>query len=105
MKHFSIRDIRPEGAYLLPEYFGDGKVTRGGVYVFKPGENSHPEARHTHDVTEVFIIVQGSGVLPIDGVAYPVKTGDVWLVEPGEDHHLTSSQDDPMVAVWYKMDR
>jgi mannose-6-phosphate isomerase-like protein (cupin superfamily) len=40
-------------------------------------------------------------VIPIDGTEYPVETGDVVVVEAGEDHHTRSSEEDPLVAVWY----
>ncbi|MBN2394601.1 MAG: cupin domain-containing protein [Anaerolineae bacterium] len=79
-------------------------MARGGVYIFKPGEIAHPEPRHVHDTEEVFIFVQGQGVLPIDGIEYPVKTGDVVVVDAGEDHHLRSSVDDPLVSAWYVME-
>ena len=105
MKKMTIADLKPAGSRLLPEYLGDSAITGGGIYVFKPGETAHPEATHFHDVHEVFIFIQGSGVIPVDGVEHPVKTGDVVVVEPGEDHHTRSSVDDPLVAAWYVMDK
>ena len=105
MKKFSVLDIKADGSRLLPNLLGESKITGGGVYLFKPGETAHPEEHHAHDVDEVFIIVQGSGVLPIDGVEHPIKTGDVVIVAAGEDHHTRSSVDDPLVAAWYLMDR
>jgi mannose-6-phosphate isomerase-like protein (cupin superfamily) len=89
---------------LLPGQLGDAKIAGGGVYVFKPGETAHPEARHVHDAAEVFIFVQGQGVIPVDGVDHPVRTGDVVIVEAGEDHHTRSSVEDPLVAAWYLME-
>ena len=77
---------------------GGKAIHHGGVYVFQPGETAHPEPRHVHDSDEVFIFIQGKGVIPIDGVEYPVKTGDVVIVRAGEDHHTRSSTDDPLVA-------
>ena len=105
MRQLTISDLSPDVSRLMPDVLGDAKVTGGGVYVFKPGETAHPEPVHVHDVDEVFIFVQGTGVLPIDGVDYPVKAGDVVIVEAGEDHHTRSSVDDPLVAAWYLMDR
>lgn len=105
MRQLSISDLNPDGVHLLPDVLGDAKITGGGVYVFKPGETAHPEPRHVHDVDEVFIFVQGRGVLPIDGVDCPVKAGDVVIVRAGEDHHTRGSVDDPLVAAWYLMDR
>ena len=105
MKKMTLHDLTYTDSRLLPGNLGDKRVAHGGLYIFKPGEIAHPEPRHVHDVEEVFIFVQGRGVLPIDGVEYPVKTGDVVIVEAGEDHHTRSSQDDPLVAAWYVMEK
>jgi mannose-6-phosphate isomerase-like protein (cupin superfamily) len=103
MKKLTLSDLKYTDARLLPEALGDKTIDHGGVYVFKPGETAHPEARHVHDTEEIFIFIQGKGVIPIDGVDYPVQTGDVVIVEAGEDHHTRSSEDDPLVAAWYIM--
>ena len=105
MKRMRITDIAPDTNFLFPDILGGAKIANGGVYVFKPGETAHPEAVHVHEVDEVFLFVQGKGVLPIDGVDYPVETGDVVIVEAGEDHHTRSSEEDPLVAAWWLMDR
>ena len=103
MKRLTIADLNPNESVLMPNLLGDKRITGGGLYVFKPGETAHPEPRHVHDVVEVFIFCQGKGVLPIDGFDHPVQTGDVIIVEAGEDHHTRSSVDDPLVAAWYLM--
>jgi len=105
MKRYRIEDLRPSDIALLPAVLGEAKVASGGVYVFEPGETAHPEPRHVHDVDEVFVFIQGAGVIPIDGVDHSVKTGDVVVVEAGEDHHTRSSEDSPLVAAWWVMDR
>ena len=105
MKRLTVRDIQAGGGYLLPDLLGEARISGGGVYVFSPGETAHPEPRHVHDVDEVFIFLQGSGVLPIDGVDHPIQAGDVVVVAAGEDHHTRSSVDAPLVAAWYVMDR
>ncbi len=105
MKHLRLSDARPDGSRLLPDLLGTAGIAHGGVHVFKPGETAHPEPRHVHDVDEVFVFLQGKGVLPIDGVDYPVQAGDVVIVEAGEDHHTRSSVAEPLVAAWYVMDR
>ena len=101
----TLSELEFSDSRLLPEALGDKRITGGGLYVFKPGETAHPEPRHVHDVDEVFLIIQGRGVLPIDGVDYPIKTGDVVIVEAGEDHHTRSSEDDPLVTAWYLMEK
>jgi mannose-6-phosphate isomerase-like protein (cupin superfamily) len=103
MKIFKLSDVNYNDTRLLPDLLGNKIISHGGVYVFKPGETAHPEARHVHDTDEVFIFIQGKGVILIDGVDYPVQTGDVVIVEAGKDHHTRSSEDDPLVAAWYVM--
>ena len=104
MKRTTVSELDGTESRLMPSLLGNRRVTGGGVYCFRPGETAHPEPRHVHDVCEVFIFLQGRGVLPVDGVDHPVKTGDVVIVEPGEDHHTRSSQDDPLVAAWFLME-
>ncbi len=105
MKRFRITDITATSSTLLPDLLGDAIIDHGGVYVFEPGETAHPEEVHVHEVPEVFVFVQGKGILPVDGVEHLVETGDVVIVEAGEDHHLRSTDDDPLVAAWWLMDR
>ena len=105
MKRMTLSDLTCSDTRLLPEHLGERKVAGGGVYVFEPGETAHPEARHVHDTEEVFIFIQGRGGLPVDGKEYPVNAGEVVIIEPGEDHHLRASHDDPLVTVWYLMER
>ena len=105
MMRLTVHEFTIAGGTILPDILGEARISSGGVYVFKPGETAHPEAVHVHDVEEVFIFLQGCGVLPIDGKDHPVKAGDVVIVEAGEDHHTRSSVEDPLVAAWYLMDR
>lgn len=103
MKRMRVEDLAPSDSRLMPADLGDSTISHGGIYVFEPGETAHPEAVHVHDTAEVFVFIQGQGVIPIDGVDYPVKTGDVVIVEAGEDHHTRSSVDDPLVSAWWVM--
>jgi mannose-6-phosphate isomerase-like protein (cupin superfamily) len=105
MIQLTVHDLNTKGRQILLNMLGEAKITGGGIYVFKPGETAHPEPRHVHDVDEVFIFLQGSGVIPIDGTDYPVKAGAVVVVAAGEDHHTRSSIEDPLVAAWYLTDR
>ena len=101
MKRLRISDLRPSESHLMPDLFGGRGVDHGGIHVFQPGEIAHPEPIHIHDSEEVFVILQGQGIIPIDGVEHAVRTGDVVIVDPGEDHHTRSSMDDPLVTAWY----
>src|SRR5262245_57602671 len=101
MKKLSVADLTARGngpvvATAVPGYL----IARGGLSPYEAGQRSHPEGEHTHTVPELFCILQGSGLVEIDGAHTPFEAGDVLLVEPGEDHHLISQGDVPLVSVW-----
>lgn len=100
----TIDKLKYSETRILTEYFGSMSLTECGVKKFKPGERAHDEA-HTHNVNEVLIFIQGKGEVPIDGTVYPLKTGDVVIVEAGEDHRTQSSIEDPLVVAWFFMER
>jgi mannose-6-phosphate isomerase-like protein (cupin superfamily) len=100
----TIDKLKCSETRILAEYFGSMPMTECGMKRFKPGEKAH-ETAHTHHVNEVLIFLQGKGEVPIDGKVYPLKTGDVVIIEPGEDHRTQSSVEDPLVCAWFLMER
>ena len=101
MKRFDVSELVGGGAGPVVAAMAPGyQVERGGITRYEVGERSHPEGRHTHTVPEVFVIMQGSGVIEIDGSAQAFEAGDVFVVEPGEDHHLVSYGDVPLLSAW-----
>jgi len=54
------------------------------------GEHTH------HDDEELYLIIEGVGVMRIDGVDEPVGPGDICLTRPGHSHSLTNSDAGPM---------
>ena len=78
------------------------QIYTGGLAFAKPGERSHTNDgpggmdRHVHEDCEAFLIIQGRGSIEIDRASYPIKTGDLIVVEPGEDHHLVADRQDPL---------
>lgn len=92
--------------HVLGDLLAGEYLCAGGLAFAKPGERSHtndgPEGRdyHVHADREAFIILQGNGVMEVNGAEHPVAAGDVVIIEPGEDHHLRSSDTDPIVTLW-----
>ncbi len=86
-----------EGAYLC----------QGGMGFKAPSARTHsndgPGGRDCHvhdDDCEAFVILQGKAMMELNGVMHPMVTGDVFIVEPGEDHHLISDPADPCINLW-----
>jgi mannose-6-phosphate isomerase-like protein (cupin superfamily) len=107
MKRYRLSDLsglaesHAMGSILPGEY-----LCAGGLAFTKPGERSHthdgPDGRdyHVHPDCEAFVILQGTGMVEIDGSKHPLVMGDIVVAEPGEDHHLISSESDPLVTLW-----
>ncbi len=99
----TIAQLKFSETRILAEYFGTMPLTECGVKKFIPAEK--PQQGHTHNVNEVLIFLQGKGEVTVDSKVYPVNTGDVIILKPGEDHKTLSSDGDPLVAAWFCMER
>ncbi len=54
-------------------------------------------ARHYHRETEeIYFILEGSGLMEIEGVIRPVGPGDAILIPPGARHEITAGADAPL---------
>jgi len=66
-----------------------------------PGETC---PAHIHpDMPELFIALEGTALLTLDGKPHTLHPGDALLVEPGESHELTNPTSSPitvLVASW-----
>jgi len=58
-----------------------------GVYVLVAPE---PDRQQPHDDDEVYIVLEGTGVLEVEGKSVPVVEGDAVFVEAGADHRFTA---------------
>jgi Uncharacterized conserved protein, contains double-stranded beta-helix domain len=107
LKIYRLKDLddRKEG-HIFNAIVSEKYISSGGLAFSKPNERSHsydgPDGIdfHVHNDIEAFIIIQGKGFLEINKTLYSVTTGDVILVEPGEDHHLISGEEEPLVTLW-----
>ena len=108
MKRYRLSDLPDvrEGHFLsgiLPDRF----IMRGGIGFKKPGAASHmgegPGGADVHvhlDSHEVFVFLQGKAVVRVDGKDHPAASGDVFVIEPGEDHHIIADRTDPCINLW-----
>jgi mannose-6-phosphate isomerase-like protein (cupin superfamily) len=58
-----------------------------GVYVLVAPE---PDRQQPHSDDEVYVVLEGSGVLEVSGESVPVQTGDAVFVEAGAEHRFTA---------------
>lgn len=108
MKRYRLTEL-PDNrdGHFLKGIIGGRFLCMGGMGFKKPGVRTHSNDgpggtdRHVHDDDcEVFVILQGKARMELNGEMHPMTTGDVIVVEPGEDHHLISDDDDPCVNLW-----
>jgi mannose-6-phosphate isomerase-like protein (cupin superfamily) len=57
------------------------------VYVLVAPE---PDRQQPHEDDEVYVVIEGSGVLEVEGKSVPVSVGDAVFVEAGADHRFTA---------------
>ncbi|MBB6729448.1 cupin domain-containing protein [Cohnella zeiphila] len=108
MRKCRLSDLsdNPDGKHLFRNLMPGSYLSAGGLAFERPGSRSHtndgPDGtdRHVHSDCEAFLILQGRGTLELDEAFIPIVAGDVIVVEPGEDHHLIASEDDPPVVLW-----
>jgi mannose-6-phosphate isomerase-like protein (cupin superfamily) len=77
----------------LAEAGGGYEVVHGsagvevGVYVLVAPE---PERQQPHQDDEIYVVLEGSGVLQVEGEDVPVHEGTAVFVEAGADHRFTA---------------
>lgn len=58
-----------------------------GVYVLVAPE---PDRQQPHEDDELYIVLEGTGVLEVEGKDAPVREGTAIFVEAGADHRFTA---------------
>jgi mannose-6-phosphate isomerase-like protein (cupin superfamily) len=58
-----------------------------GVYVLVAPE---PDRQQPHEDDELYVVLEGTGVLQVEGKDVPVREGTAVFVEAGADHRFTA---------------
>jgi len=58
-----------------------------GVYVLVAPE---PDRQQPHEDDELYVVLDGTGVLEVDGASINLKEGDAVFVEAGAEHRFTA---------------
>ena len=89
MHAFGVREVKERlaaagGGY---EVVHDSPGLEVGVYVLVAPE---PDRQQPHEDDEVYVVLEGSGVLAVGGEAVPVREGDAVFVEAGAAHRFSA---------------
>jgi mannose-6-phosphate isomerase-like protein (cupin superfamily) len=89
MHEFSVASVKERlvaagGGY---EIVHESPALELGVYVLVAPE---PDRQQPHADDEVYIVLEGAGVLEIEGASVPVEEGHAVFVEAGADHRFTA---------------
>ena len=89
MRAFGVDDakrrlIEAGGGY---EVLHESPGLEVGVYVLVAPE---PDRQQPHEVDEVYVVLEGSGTLEVEGESVPVREGAAVFVEAGAEHRFTS---------------
>lgn len=58
-----------------------------GVYVLVAPE---PDRQQPHSDDEIYVVLEGTGTLEVEGKSVPVREGTAVFVEAGADHRFTA---------------
>ncbi|HTZ05816.1 MAG TPA: cupin domain-containing protein [Gaiellaceae bacterium] len=58
-----------------------------GVYVLVAPE---PDKQQPHEDDEIYVVLEGEGILQVEGTDVPMKIGDAVFVEAGADHRFVA---------------
>jgi mannose-6-phosphate isomerase-like protein (cupin superfamily) len=70
-----------------------------GVYVLVAPE---PDRQQPHDDDEVYVVLEGTGVLEVEGTQYPISEGHSIFVPAGADHRFSAYEQLAVLVVFAK---
>lgn len=107
MKRYRLTEIptADASAHVFESLVPGRRLYIGGLSFHPPAKVTHDEERpHVERDHEIFCLLQGEGWIEINGIRETAKAGDVFVIEPGEDHHLISSDHNPFINLWLHAD-
>ena len=70
-----------------------------GVYVLVAPE---PDRQQPHADDEVYVVLEGNGVLDVEGESVSVKVGDSVFVEAGADHRFSAYEQLSVLVIFVR---
>jgi mannose-6-phosphate isomerase-like protein (cupin superfamily) len=72
-----------------------------GVYVLVAPE---PDRQQPHEDDEVYVVLDGTGTLEVQGETFPVMEGAAVFVQAGAEHRFTSYESLSVLVIFTKPD-
>jgi mannose-6-phosphate isomerase-like protein (cupin superfamily) len=72
-----------------------------GVYVLVAPE---PDRQQPHEDDEVYVVLEGTGTLEVEGASFPAHEGEALFVEAGAEHGFTSYESLSVLVIFTKPD-
>jgi mannose-6-phosphate isomerase-like protein (cupin superfamily) len=69
------------------------------VYVLVAPE---PDRQQPHEDDEVYVVLEGRGILDVEGEAFPVGEGDAVFVPAGAEHRFTGYEGLSVLVIFTK---
>lgn len=87
--HKAVRDLK----LVYPDTGLDARTLCMGLVEIDPG---HASPMHRHYCEEVYFVLEGEGVLEIDGESHPLVQGGASLQRPNLKHRVVNTGDKPL---------
>ena len=90
---------RAEGVTVashINKEFGATEIS-SGITSFDSGSSN---TTHYHNAEESVIVIEGAGILMINGVEHHVGANDAAFITPGTHHRLINTGDGPFRIAW-----
>ncbi len=68
-------------------------------FVVRHTTPDNPFKSHAHEASEAWFILDGEGIVSLDGEEYPVEKGDLILLEPWVAHGLRTERQMTWVCI------
>jgi mannose-6-phosphate isomerase-like protein (cupin superfamily) len=93
--HGVVRRLREDGGGYEVVHASPGLEI--GVYVLVAPE---PDRQQPHEFDEVYVVLEGTGVLEIEGRPIPIEEGQGVFVAAGADHRFTAYEQLAVLVVF-----
>lgn len=91
---FTLENVKGLHKYFVAEEINSGAL-RLHISEIEPGTSAHPP--HTHAGAEAFYVLEGRGVLSVEGeLPQHLGPNEAIVLNPAKPHGLTNTGDTPM---------